>query len=54
LDSNYYGPISISLVTGKVTHVLLPWRSCGPIRWWEFKGKTKVIQGRRENAHQWD
>ena len=53
LDSNHYGPIPISLITGKVTHILWPWNSSGAIRWWEFKGKTRVIKGRREDAPQW-
>lgn len=53
LDSNYYGPIPINLVQGKVTNILWPWASSGPIRWWEFKGKTKVVKGRREDAPQW-
>ncbi len=44
LDSNTYGPISKSLLTGRITHVLWPWNSFGPVRWWEFKGKTKVIE----------
>lgn len=35
LDSNTYGPISIQLVTGQLTHVLWPLRKFGRIRWWE-------------------
>ena len=54
LDSNYYGPISVGLVTGKVNYILSPWRNHGPIRWWEFKSKTRVIEGRRDDAHQWE
>lgn len=50
LDSNSYGPIPISLIQGKITHVLLPWKSSGPIHWRQFKGKTRVIRGRREDA----
>ncbi len=34
-DSNYYGPISARLVTGRVTHVLSPWERAGKVRWWE-------------------
>lgn len=49
LDSNHYGPISTSLVQGKITHVLWPWNSAGRIRWWEFKGRTKVVKGRGED-----
>ena len=47
LDSNYYGPISMNLVTGRVTYALWPWRSAGPINWWEWKPKTKVIKAKR-------
>lgn len=48
LDSNTYGPISKNLITGKVTHILWPWKSFGAIRWWEFRPKTRVILGEEE------
>lgn len=54
LDSNAYGPIPINMVEGKVTRVLWPWRSARVIKWSEFRGRTKVIKGRRENAPGWD
>ena len=50
LDSMHYGPISINLIEGQITHVLWPWKSAGPISWWQFKGRTKVYKARRE----WD
>jgi inner membrane protease subunit 2 len=53
LDSNHYGPIAQSLIIGRVTHVLWPWSSFGPIRWWEFKGKTKVLQAGTERRLEW-
>ena len=53
LDSHYYGPIAISLIFGRVTHVVYPWKHSGPIRWWEFRGKTKVIQGNPEERLTW-
>ncbi|KAI9746737.1 MAG: hypothetical protein M1818_000452 [Claussenomyces sp. TS43310] len=52
LDSNTYGPVSLSLITGKVTHVLWPWSSFGPIKWWDFKPKTIVIKSRRREGLQ--
>jgi inner membrane protease subunit 2 len=54
LDSNTYGPIPMSLIQGRITHVLLPWKSFGAIRWWEFRGRTRVIKGRREDAPGWE
>ena len=33
LDSNTYGPISKSLIVGKVTHVVFPFRKFGPVDW---------------------
>ncbi|PQE19271.1 mitochondrial inner membrane protease subunit 2 protein [Rutstroemia sp. NJR-2017a WRK4] len=45
LDSNHYGPISMSLITGQLKYIVWPRSSFGPIRWWEFKGKTRVIKG---------
>lgn len=45
LDSNTYGPISVRLVTGKITHILWPWRRAGRVRWWEYESRTEVVQG---------
>lgn len=36
LDSNTYGPVSIGLVTGRITHILYPLQRAGPVRWWEY------------------
>ncbi|CRK44756.1 hypothetical protein BN1723_006282, partial [Verticillium longisporum] len=41
IDSNTYGPVPMSLVTGKVTHFLYPLKKFGPIRWWEHKGRER-------------
>ena len=54
LDSMHYGPISMNLITGKVTHVLWPWKSAGPIPWWQFKGRTKVLKGRKDDPLDWN
>ncbi|EGS21417.1 mitochondrial inner membrane protease subunit-like protein [Thermochaetoides thermophila DSM 1495] len=34
-DSNHYGPISVRLITGKVTHVLSPLSRAGRVKWWD-------------------
>ncbi|KAK5660287.1 hypothetical protein OQA88_12827 [Cercophora sp. LCS_1] len=34
-DSNYYGPISARLITGRITHILSPLKRAGRIKWWE-------------------
>jgi len=34
-DSNYYGPISARLITGRITHILSPWNRSGRVKWWE-------------------
>jgi inner membrane protease subunit 2 len=44
LDSNTYGPISTQLVTGRITHVLLPLRKAGRLRWWENRDPEKRVQ----------
>lgn len=36
LDSNTYGPVSIGLITGQLTHILLPFNKAGRVKWWEF------------------
>ena len=53
-DSNTYGPLPKSLIQGKLTHVLWPWKSLGAIQWAQFKGKTRVIRGQRQDAPNWD
>lgn len=35
LDSNTYGPVSIRLIQGRITHILWPFRKAGKVRWWE-------------------
>ncbi|KAK2594249.1 hypothetical protein QQS21_008028 [Conoideocrella luteorostrata] len=39
LDSNTYGPVSKRLLTGRVTHVVFPFRKFGPVRWREHERK---------------
>jgi inner membrane protease subunit 2 len=41
-DSNYYGPISVRLITGRVTHILSPWDRAGRVRWWEHPLRAGV------------
>ncbi|KAL2259255.1 hypothetical protein VTK26DRAFT_7131 [Humicola hyalothermophila] len=41
-DSNYYGPISARLITGRVTHILSPWNRAGRVRWWDHPQRTGV------------
>lgn len=53
LDSNTYGPIALPLIQGKITH-LLSRKNFGAIPWREFKGRTRVIQGRKEDAPRFD
>ncbi|KAL2761191.1 hypothetical protein ACRALDRAFT_1026371 [Sodiomyces alcalophilus JCM 7366] len=36
IDSNTYGPIAVQLITGRVTHILYPWRKFGRVKWWEY------------------
>lgn len=46
-DSNWYGPISKSLITGKATAVLFPSARFWSKPWKEWKGgRTRVIEGR--------
>ena len=54
LDSNHYGPIPLNLISGRVTHILMPWNSSGRIRWEDFKARTRVIKGKREDAPGWN
>ncbi|KAI9158294.1 LexA/Signal peptidase [Paramyrothecium foliicola] len=37
LDSNTYGPVSKRLLTGKITHIVYPFRKFGPVKWWEHE-----------------
>ena len=42
LDSNTYGPVSIGLITGQLTHVLLPFDKFGRVRWWEYPVEDRI------------
>ncbi|CCU77667.1 mitochondrial inner membrane protease subunit 2 [Blumeria hordei DH14] len=53
LDSNTYGAIPVNLVQGQITHVLLPFRRSGPVRWWEYKNSCRVSEGNGESAPGW-
>lgn len=46
IDSNWYGPVSKSLVIGKAVTVLWPLNRFWTKPWEEFRGKTKVVQGK--------
>ncbi|KAK3391070.1 peptidase S24/S26A/S26B/S26C [Podospora didyma] len=41
-DSNYYGPISAQLITGRITHIVSPWKRAGRVRWWEHPERPGV------------
>lgn len=45
-DSNYYGPISACLITGRVTHILSPWDRFGQVRWWEHQLRPGIKKAR--------
>ncbi|CCC06912.1 hypothetical protein SMACR_00937 [Sordaria macrospora] len=45
-DSNYYGPISACLVTGRVTHILSPWDRFGRVKWWEHNLRPGIKKAR--------
>ncbi|CAK7236535.1 hypothetical protein SBRCBS47491_009670 [Sporothrix bragantina] len=42
LDSNTYGPVSIGLITGQLTHVLLPFDKFGRVRWWDYPVEDRI------------
>ncbi|ERS97886.1 mitochondrial inner membrane protease subunit 2 [Sporothrix schenckii 1099-18] len=42
LDSNTYGPVSIGLITGQLTHVLLPFDKAGRVKWWEYPVDDRI------------
>ena len=44
-DSNWYGPISLKLITGKAGAVIWPLDRFWTQPWEEWKGRTKVIRG---------
>ena len=46
LDSNWYGPISKSLVTGRATAVVWPPRRFWTAPWVGFESRTRVVEGR--------
>jgi inner membrane protease subunit 2 len=50
LDSNTYGPVSVRLVTGHITHILWPLRKAGWVRWREHRDTERV----QEYVHEED
>jgi mitochondrial inner membrane protease subunit 2 len=44
LDSNSYGPISVRLVEGRLTHILYPLHKFGQIAWWEHRPPLRKWQ----------
>ena len=44
-DSNTYGPVSRSLVVGRVMGVVWPWAKAGRIRWEDWVGNERVKVG---------
>lgn len=43
-DSNVYGPISIRLIQGRLTHILWPPRKAGRVRWWEHPDRLAAFR----------
>lgn len=46
MDSNLVGPVSKSLIVGRVGGVVWPWRKAGRIRWEDWKGSERVLVGK--------
>ncbi len=46
MDSNMVGPVSKSLIVGRVEGVVWPWRKAGRIRWEDWKGNDRVLVGK--------
>lgn len=45
MDSNRVGPVSKSLIVGRVGGVVWPWRKAGRIRWEDWRGSDRVLVG---------
>ena len=46
MDSNRVGPVSKSLIVGRVEGVVWPWRKAGRIRWEDWEGSDRVLVGK--------
>jgi inner membrane protease subunit 2 len=46
IDSNTYGPVSKSLIMGKVKAVIWPWPKAGLIRWQDYHGSPRVTENK--------
>ncbi len=53
LDSNTYGPVSMNLITGRVTRVLWPLERAGRVDWWEWRPKTKIVKAKKRQVLVW-
>lgn len=47
-DSNFYGPVSMSLVVGRAVGVVWPWERRGWVRWQDWRGDGRVREGARK------
>lgn len=45
MDSNRVGPVSKSLIVGRVGGVVWPWRKAGRIPWEDWRGSDRVLVG---------
>ncbi|PSR81971.1 mitochondrial inner membrane protease subunit-like protein [Coniella lustricola] len=43
-DSNTYGPISIRLIQGRVSHIVWPLRKAGTVKWWEHPDRLAAFR----------
>ena len=46
MDSNWVGPVSKSLIIGRVEGVVWPWKKAGRLRWEDWKGNERVLVGK--------
>ncbi|KAL1305482.1 hypothetical protein AAFC00_002358 [Neodothiora populina] len=53
-DSNWYGPISKSLVHGKAVCIVLPWKRFGLKPWEGFTSLTPVKKGQLVHSIAWE
>ncbi|CAN8102265.1 unnamed protein product [Discula destructiva] len=44
LDSNTYGPVSIRLIQGNITHILWPFHKAGRVKFWEHPDRLAALR----------
>lgn len=53
VDSNTYGPISMNLIIGRVSHIVWPLEKAGKVNWWDWRPTTQIVKAKKNDVLVW-